>query len=160
VRSDNSPEAVRKTVVVKCDINTAFRTWTEQIDAWWPKKHSRSGDPATTVGMERHADGRIYERTSEGVEYTWGKVIAWEPPRRFAYYWYLGSSPEQPTQVDVIFSAEEESATRVEVTHRGPEVVGEMWTRNVAQYDSSWDVVLSAYVTACSTKNSEQEQTE
>jgi hypothetical protein len=65
----------------RCDQVTAFRTWAEQIDAWWPKGHSRSGDPGTMVFLERQVGGRLYERTQEGVEYAWGEVIAWDPPR-------------------------------------------------------------------------------
>lgn len=154
MKSDNAAGAVRKTVVVGCDIDTAFRTWTERIDVWWPQSHRPSGDAGAVVGLEGYEGGRIFERTSEGIERVWGKVIAWEPTWHLGYEWYLGSGVEQPTRVDVIFRAEE-AGTRVEVTHRGPELVGEIWTRNVARYDASWDVVLPAYVAACGTQNFE-----
>src|SRR3954452_6295238 len=99
----NAPEAVVKTIVVRCAVSTAFRVWTEQIDTWWPKGHSRSGDPQTTVLLERHVGGRLLERTPAGVEHEWGRVTAWEPPRHFACSWYLGGGPHQPTQVEVYF---------------------------------------------------------
>src|SRR5215212_6529880 len=146
-----STDAVRKTVVVRCSVDKAFRTWTEQINAWWPKKHSRSGHPGTSIFMESLVGGRIYERTPEGVEYEWGKVTAWEPPRHFAYHWYLGSSPEQPTRVDVHFVAEGDGSTRVDVSHRGPELVGELWSRTSSIFDSAWEGVLPAYAAACDT---------
>jgi hypothetical protein len=142
------PDAVRKTIVVRCDTDTAFRTWTERINAWWPKGHSRSGDTATTVIMECRLGGRIYERTPEGIEHEWGEIKVWDPPRHFAYHWYLGSSPEQPTQVDVHFDAEGDGSTRVAVNHRGPELIGELWSRNSHRYDAAWDIVLIAYATA------------
>ncbi|MEO5952813.1 MAG: hypothetical protein ABIQ44_10135, partial [Chloroflexia bacterium] len=136
-----------------------FRTWTERIDAWWPQSHRPSGDAGAVVGLEGYEDGRIFERTSEGVEHVWGKVIAWEPTWHFGYDWYLGSGVEQPTRVDVVFRADGDG-TRVEVTHRGPELVGEIWTRNVARYVASWDVVLSAYLAACDTQEFELERME
>jgi uncharacterized protein YndB with AHSA1/START domain len=144
-------DAVRKTVVVRCGVEAAFRTWTEQINAWWPKGHSRSGNPGTTVFMERRAGGRIYERTPEGVEHDWGEITAWDPPGHFAYHWYLGSGPGQPTLVDVHFVAQEKGGTRVEVSHRGPELIGDLWSRNASIYDASWENVLAAYGAACDT---------
>ena len=142
-----STNAVQKSIIVRCDLATAFRFWTEQIDLWWPKTHSRSGDPNTVVLLEPHLGGRLFERTSQGIEHDWGEVTAWEPPHHFAYHWYLGSDPTQPTHVDVRFSNHDSSSARVEITHRGPELIGELWFRNSARYDASWDVVLEAYAT-------------
>lgn len=146
-----SPDAIRKRVIVRCGVETAFRVWTEQIDTWWPKGHSRSGDPQTSVFVEHGVGGRIYERTPEGVEHNWGEVTLWEPPSRFAYKWYLGSSPERPTLVEVRFVAQEIGGTLVEVTHRGPELVGDLWTRNSARYSAAWESVLPAYSAVCNT---------
>src|SRR5215212_9531783 len=69
----DSLDAIQKTIIVRCDLVKAFRTWTEQIDAWWPKGHSRSGDPHTTVVLGPCLGGRLYERTPKGVEYAWGQ---------------------------------------------------------------------------------------
>jgi uncharacterized protein YndB with AHSA1/START domain len=136
---------VHKTILVRCDVETAFRVWTEQIDLWWPKSHSRSRDPNTTVMLEARIGGRLYERTSQGVEHDWGEVIAWEPPHHFAFHWYLGSGPSQPTHVDVRFISQESENTRIEISHRGPELIGELWSRNRSIYDASWETVLTAY---------------
>jgi hypothetical protein len=143
------PAAVKKTIVVRCDLDTAFRTWTEQINTWWPKNHSRSGNSDTTVFLERQAGGRLYERTQDGVEYAWGAVIVWDPPHHFAYHWYLGSSAEQPSRVDVHFNAEGNGRTRVDVTHRGPELIGALWLRTSAIFDAAWEHLLPAYGAAC-----------
>jgi uncharacterized protein YndB with AHSA1/START domain len=142
------PAEVRKTVFVHCDPESAFRVWTEQINAWWPKSHSLSGDPATTVHLESRQGGRLYERTSEGVEHEWGEVTAWDPPHHFAYRWYLGSGQEKPTLVNVHFTAHEAGSTRVEVVHRGPELIGDLWSRNSSRYSGAWDNLLPAYVAA------------
>lgn len=142
--------AVRKSVRVRCDVATAFRIWTEQIDLWWPKGHSRSGDPNTTVLLEPRRGGRLYERTSDGVEHAWGEIIAWSPPDYFAYTWYLGSGPTQPTRVDIHFVATPEGA-RVDVVHRGPDLIGALWSQNAARYDAAWVAVLPHYAAACRT---------
>ncbi len=99
--------------------------------------------------MESGVGGRIFERTPEGVEHDWGKVTAWNPPRHFAYHWYLGSGPQQPTLVDVHFIAHENGSTRVDLSHQGPELIGALWSRNNSIYDAAWENVLPAYVAAC-----------
>lgn len=142
-------DAIRKTIVVRCSMSTAFRIWTEQIDLWWPKGHSRSGDPRTTVLLEQYVGGRLYERTPNGVEYVWGVVLVWEPPQRFAYHWHLGSGPAQPTRVDVSFTALDSAQTRVEVLHRGPELIGERWWQSSPRFDAAWEHVLPAYLAVC-----------
>jgi hypothetical protein len=57
----------------------------------------------------------------------------------------LGSGPTQPTHVEVRFSSHAAESTRVDVTHRGPEWIGELWLRNSPRYEGAWEVVLGAY---------------
>lgn len=138
-----------KSIVVERDVAGAFRVWTEQIKAWWPAGHSISGDPKTQVFIEGKVGGRFYERTPSGVEHDWGSVIVWEPPFHLAYSWYLGSGQEQPTRVDVRFVALGEARTLVEIEHRGPELIGELWWLNNSRYSAAWDKVLPEYANAC-----------
>lgn len=149
------PDAVHRTVVVRCSLAVAFRLWTEQIDHWWPKSHSRSGDPATRVVLEGRVGGRLYERASDGTEHNWGEVLLWEPPRRLAYHWYLGSGAERPTRVDVEFSALEGGRTQIAVTHRGPELLGERWAATSPRFAAAWEHVLAAYAAAYQTLEQE-----
>lgn len=146
------PQAiVSRSITIARSVADAFRLWTEQIHTWWPAGHSRSGDPATRVYLEGKISGRFYERTSQGVEHDWGQVIFWEPPHRLAYTWYLGSSPAQPTRVDVRFLSLGPTQTRIEIEHRGPELIGELWWRNQVRYGAAWDVVLPTYGLHCQT---------
>jgi uncharacterized protein YndB with AHSA1/START domain len=142
------PDAVRRTLVVRCAPAVAFRLWAEQIDRWWPKGHSRSGDPATRVVLEGWVGGRLYERTSVGAELIWGEVLVWEPPQHLAYHWYLGSSAEMPSRVDVQFRAGADGQTRIEVTHRGPELLGGRWAVTSPRFAAAWEHVLGAYADA------------
>src|SRR5215212_5166723 len=149
MEDSGSRDAIQKTIIVRCDLEKAFRAWTEQIDTWWPKGHSRSADPRTTVVLERGLGGRLYERTPAGIEHAWGEVIAWDAPRQFVLHWYLGSSPAQPTRVEVRFSALANGDTRVDLLHQGPELIGALWGRTSAVFDTAWAHVLTAYSAAC-----------
>jgi uncharacterized protein YndB with AHSA1/START domain len=150
-------DAVRKTILVRCPVELAFRVWTEQIDRWWPKGHSRSGDLATCVFLEPRAGGRLFERTPDGTEHTWGEVLVWAPPHHLSYHWYLGSSTEQPTRVDVQFSVHGDGNTQVDVTHRGPELIGELWARTNTRFAAAWDSVLAAYASGMQLYHQQEE---
>ncbi len=142
----SSEQVVTKTMVVEREAAGAFRVWTEEIRRWWPPGHSLSGDPHTQVFMEGQVGGRFFERTSSGVELEWGRVQVWEPPQRLVFTWYLGSTPQLPTRVEVNFIPLGERTTRVELTHRGPEWVGELWWSRKERFNTAWDSVLAGWV--------------
>jgi hypothetical protein len=52
---------------VACSAEHAFRVWTDRIGIWWPPDHTASGQ-ADLIVLEGGVGGRIYERTSDGVE--------------------------------------------------------------------------------------------
>jgi uncharacterized protein YndB with AHSA1/START domain len=139
-------DVLRKSILIQCEVQTAFEVWTAQLDSWWPKSHSISGNRETQVFMEKRVGGRLYERTPDGMEFDWGHIKVWDPPRHLAYSWHLGSSLERPSQVDIFFIPQERNQTRVNVEHRGPEYIGQLWFQNVKGYDNAWDGVLAAFI--------------
>jgi hypothetical protein len=145
MNNSSSFDEIRKSLIVACNLEMAFRTWVELVDMWWPKQHSRSGQLATTVFIEPYAGGRFYERTSAGVEHIWGEVTAWNPPYSFAFDWYLGSSQAQPTRVDVQFTAITSASTQIEIRHYGAEQIGERWLETSSIFDRAWNTVLIAF---------------
>lgn len=136
--------AVRKHIHIERDVVTTFELWAQQVHAWWPRKHTLSGDPQTHVCIEGAIGGRFYERASDGKEYEWGRVFAWEPPHRIAFTWYLGSTPALPTQVEVQFTAIDAETTRIDLEHRGPEFIGDLWERRVQIFQGAWYTILQA----------------
>ena len=139
------PAVLKKSILVGCAVETAFHVWTNQLNTWWPKGHSMSGNAATTVYIEKREGGRLYERTPDGLEFDWGHISVWDPPHHLAYNWYLGSALERPSRVDIYFVAHDAKQTRVNVEHRGPELLGEQWFRAVKGFDKAWNAVLAAY---------------
>jgi uncharacterized protein YndB with AHSA1/START domain len=130
---------VTKSIVVKRSPEEAFRVYTEGIATWWPfETHSPSGKSETLV-IEPREGGRLYERTTDGEELDWGEVLAWDPPRRFAHSWHLGSSVA--TEVELRFTPQGDD-TLVELVHSGWERHGEDAAELRAQYDSGWDFVF------------------
>ena len=72
-------------------------------------------------------------------------MIAWDPPRHFAWHWYLGSSAERPSRVEVHFSVQASGTTLIELLHHGPDLLGEQWGRTSAIFETAWAHVLAAY---------------
>ena len=138
--------AIRKSVTVRVPVETAFRVFTAELGSWWPlATKSVSQEDAETIVVEPSVGGRVYERARSGEQHTWGEVLVWDPPTRFAFSWHPGRAAETSQEVDVRFTAVEEG-TRVELEHRG-------WERLVGpggeipeHFDSGWDEALASFV--------------
>jgi hypothetical protein len=133
---------------VKCSARHAFDVWTSRVDAWWPAGHTYSGEPDVSVILERHVGGRIYERTTDGIEHEWGEVTVWDPPVRFGYLWHLRSKREVATDVEISFVEVDEAETRVDIVHSGWERLGEGGQDWQTVNLGGWSGVLPHYISA------------
>jgi hypothetical protein len=137
-------EPLRVSLDVACSVEHAFHTWTSRIDAWWPRDHTVTGR-ADLVVLQGTVGGRIYERTSDGTEHDWGEITVWKPPTQLAYLWHLGRDRGDATEVEIHFVAQGDSATRVEIEHRGWQSLagGDEWRdRNHA----GWQTLLPRFL--------------
>jgi hypothetical protein len=124
--------AVRHTMTVPLDTESAFELFTAGMGTWWPAHtdHHLSDVPATAM-MESRERGRLYERDERGREFGWGLVRVWEPPARVVFGWHLSpewcfdADPAMATEVEVVFERSGDHRTRVSFEHRGFEVHGE-----------------------------------
>lgn len=139
---------VRKSVHVPWSMERSFRRFTAEIGDWWPlETHSVGEGKSDTVTLETRVEGRIFETLRDGTEADWGRITAWEPPRRVAFTWHPGRTEETRQEVEVTFRSEGEG-TRVELIHTGWERVPEKPREMRDGYDSGWDVVLARFVEA------------
>jgi hypothetical protein len=130
---------------VGCSAEHAFRVWTSRIDTWWPSDHTASGE-AEVVVLESGVGGRIFERTSDGVEHDWGEVTLWDPPTQLAYLWHLGADPTAATEVEIRFVAQGAATTRIEIEHRGWERLGKAADQWRDRNRAGWDTLLPHYL--------------
>ena len=123
----------------------AFRLFTDRVNEWWPlPSHSVWGDEAAACRMEAQAGGRFYETHRDGRECEWGRVLAWEPPRRLVFSFYPGRAPAEATEVEVIFEPAD-AGTRLTLTHRGWENRGERALAVREGYVTGWALVLGHF---------------
>jgi uncharacterized protein YndB with AHSA1/START domain len=138
-------EAVRKSITVDCAVEEAFRMFTAEATSWWPvHDHSIHKGAVQQVVFEGHEGGEVFEMTVSGERAHWATVVAWEPPNRLVLEWNILERDARGTEVEVRFVPEGER-TRVELEHRGWEVLTEDAETRRGNYDAGWGRVLGAY---------------
>jgi len=149
-----SPAPVRRSVKVNAAPPKAFRVFTSGMGKWWPKQHSLNSKSAQQdVIVEPHAGGRWYERSEDGSECEWGRVLTWEPPARVVLAWQINGNWQYDrdfeTEVEVRFVADG-SGTRVELEHRNLERFGDKADEVRAAFDSpeGWNGGLQLFAKA------------
>jgi hypothetical protein len=138
--------AVKKSITVSLSVEDAFRLFTEGIHTWWPlASHSIGEEDAESCALEEKEGGRLYEVLKDGTQRDWGKILVWEPPRRFVTSWHPGRESSTAQEVEVVFTAES-NGTRVDLSHRNWELLGIKATVMREGYVEGWDFVLGLYV--------------
>ncbi len=134
---------VRKTLTVGLAPEQAFQLFTAGVGRWWPlAAHSVGKSSAETAVLEGRVGGRIYERHRDGKTVVWGHVRLWEPPRRIVYSWHPGRGEDTAQEVELRFTPEG-TGTRVELEHRGWDVLGKDAQETREDYDKGWNFVLT-----------------
>ena len=131
IASTETIEPVRVSLAVRASQELAFRVYTEELGSWWPKSHHIGGSPMTRAVMEPGVGGRIYSEQEDGGSCQWGKVLEWEPPRRFVMAWQISpqwqfeADPTKWSEVEVTFTPQEDGYTLIALEHRFFERHGE-----------------------------------
>jgi uncharacterized protein YndB with AHSA1/START domain len=145
-------EPIKRSVVVRRDVEQSFRIFTEEIGSWWPVEHysrAASDFEGQDVKVERvefqaRAGGQVLEHLSNGQTLPWGDVLEWEPPKRFVLAWHPTFSERPPTEVQVTFTADGDR-TLVELEHRGWERLGPELAERQSSYTAGWITTLERF---------------
>jgi uncharacterized protein YndB with AHSA1/START domain len=128
---------VRKSITVKASAARAFEVFTAGIDSWWPRSHHIGKSPMTRAILE-------------------GRVLVWEPPRRFVMAWQITGAHWQyepditkSSEVEVRFTPVEDGSTRVDLEHRhfnryGPDADA---MRQAVSAPNGWSGLLQLFAT-------------
>jgi len=140
---------IRKQLTVDAPLERSFRVFTENMGSWWPKDHHIGGAALKDCVIEPKVNGRWYEVGADGTTCEWGKVLAWEPPRRLVLGWQLGPDfkfdPALLTEVEVTFTVVGPKQTRVDFEHRNLERFGEAAERLRGEMGRGWGQILESY---------------
>ncbi len=152
---------VRKSIRVQAPIERAFSVFVEQMETWWPATHHIGKTPFEAIFVEPRVGGRWYERDVNGKLTDWGKVLAWDPPRRVSLSWHVGPGHDQPewvcdpdparaSEVEIRFTAEGPRPPLVQLEHSKLERHGEGYQQLRAIFDGpgAWEHILELYAKA------------
>ncbi|MEM7354490.1 MAG: SRPBCC domain-containing protein [Acidobacteriota bacterium] len=135
---------VRQAIEVRRSTADAFRIFTEGIGSWWPLATHSVGGAESRCVFESGLGGAIYEETANGERHAWGTVRLWEPPARVCFTWHPGRGAETAQEVELTFT-ENDGRTRVELVHRGWEVLGPEAEKTRAGYETGWAKVFGEH---------------
>jgi uncharacterized protein YndB with AHSA1/START domain len=141
---------VRKSLRVAASRAHAFEVFTAGLGRWWPRTHSIGSAPVRTMILEAGVGGRWYEVGEDGSQVVVGKVLAWDPPKRFVVSWDINSrwKPDATvgSEVEVNFVADGPNATRVELEHRKFERMGAQAGESMrSDVDRGWPGILDLF---------------
>jgi uncharacterized protein YndB with AHSA1/START domain len=145
-------EPLRLSYEIACPAPHAFDVWTTRLSTWWPKGHSSSGDPSTSVALEPRHGGRLFERTSDGREIEWGRVTLWDPPSRLSYTWHIGREPAEATNVELTFVALDDATTRLDIVHAGWENLAADAQAYREANAGGWNALMPNFVAAATAR--------
>ena len=133
---------VKCSVDVKPSMARAFELFATNMGAWWPRGKTPARSPHAALVIEPRKNGRWFERDADGNETLWGKVLAWEPPRRLLLGWQLDHSfnfdGDLLMEVEILFEALAAGGTRVNLEHRNLEQLGAEAEAFAGKVRSGW----------------------
>jgi uncharacterized protein YndB with AHSA1/START domain len=121
--TDTTPLSISATTTVEVPIEEAFRFFTEDIGAWWNPDHHLIEAPLSHMVFDAFVGGNVYDVGTDGSECRWSRVLAYDPPRRVVFSWDISGRWEIETdharcsEIEVTFTAEGPSTTRVVLQH-------------------------------------------
>jgi hypothetical protein len=155
VEQQEAGVAVRQSIVVEAPRERAFTVFTEEMTSWWPMDaYSIGAGPMAAAVVEPREGGRWFERSEDGSETEWGRVLVWDPPERVVLVWQLSADwtydPALHTEIEVRFTAEDDRRTRVELEHRKLEAYAERaeQMRTILGSDDGWGGLLRRFAAA------------
>lgn len=150
---DTDPTKLQRSVVVPVPVEQAFAAFTGRFSEIKPPEHNMLGTPIAETVIEPHVGGGIVDRGTDGSEFTWARVLAFDPPTRLSFSWLLSPTWQLETddanasEVEVRFVPEGPERTRVEIEHRHLDRHGPGWeaVRDGVGDDQGWPLYLERF---------------
>jgi uncharacterized protein YndB with AHSA1/START domain len=147
--------AVKTSIDVAAPPERAFAVFTAGIDTWWERSHHVQSGELRQIGVDPEVGGRLWEENDAGDICVWGRVLAWDPPRVFAFSWLIGPDFKPPapdasgSRVTVTFTPTPDG-THVELVHDQLDAHGTGWEslRDGVGSDGGWPRGLRQFAAA------------
>lgn len=136
---------VKKSVMVPLGAQAAFDLFVRRLAEWWPlSARSVHLENAASCHVDARVGGRLFERSRDGAEATWGTFKVLDEGARAVFSWHPGIPEAAATEVEVTFTARG-AETRVDIEHRGWERLGARASFVRGVMDGGWPGVLARF---------------
>ncbi|WP_421723298.1 SRPBCC family protein [Bauldia sp.] len=151
-------ELLHLTQPVPLPVDKAFALFVDEMNSWWPREYTWSGDQLKSIGIEPKIGGVCYEETADGSRKVWGSVLAFTRPEHIVFAWQITPNREpEPNEaaasrVDVRFAADDDGGTNVLLVHRDFFRHGDGWEkyREDMAAKQGWPYMIGRYAKAAS----------
>lgn len=134
----------------------AFEVFVDEFDRWWPRDYTWGKGDLAAIAIEPKMGGRAFERSKDGSERIWGKVLSFDRPHHIVVAWQItpdrGAEESESTasRLDVRFSPLEGGRTNILLVHRDFFRHQGDWEkyRNDMAGKSGWPQIIAAYARA------------
>jgi uncharacterized protein YndB with AHSA1/START domain len=148
-----STPTINKEIVVDAPIDEAFHVFTDRFGDFKPPEHNLLGAPITETVFEAKVGGHIFDRAEDGSECRWARILAYQPPSRVVFSWDISPTwqiepnTDNTSEVEVRFTAESPTRTKVELAHRHLDRHGPGWEslRDGVHGAGGWPLYLDRY---------------
>lgn len=146
--------SVSTAIEVNASIERAFHVFTAEIGTWWDDDKHLLQAPLAEMVFEPYVGGQLIDRGTDGSECRWGRVLAYDPPRRVVFSWdittrwQVETDPARCSEIEVTFTEASSHRTHVVLTHRHLDRHGEDWRGMRDAVSSGWSLTRFAEVAA------------
>jgi uncharacterized protein YndB with AHSA1/START domain len=150
--TETSPTTASVEIDVDAPAEHAFQVFTDGIGTWWDPRHHLLEGPIETMTFEPRVGGHIVDRYVDGRECRWGRVLAYDPPRRVVFswditlHWDVETDPDKASEIEVTFTAVNPERTHVVLLHRHLDRHGEGWQAMRDAVGQGWSLTRFAEV--------------
>jgi uncharacterized protein YndB with AHSA1/START domain len=145
--------SVQHSITVGAPLERAFEVFTDGIGTWFPAEYNLMDAPIAERVFEPREGGQIIDRSADGQECRWARVLVYEPPHRVVFswdispYWQVETDPGRTSEVEVRFTEEGPGRTLVELEHRHLDRHGDGWEqlRDSIAGDGGWTGCLQRF---------------
>lgn len=149
-----------KQIIVKGGPDHAFNHFIYDLNAWWPKQYTWSGDDLVEIRIVPEINGLCTEIGPFGFRCDWGRVTELNENVKLTFTWQISPTripepnPDKASRVTILFNELSQGETAITLTHIDFEKHGEDAAGYAEAMDSEqgWPKILGAFKVYCANR--------
>ena len=148
---------VTKKIIVQATSHAAFNSFIYDLNAWWPKEYTWSGEKLVEIRINPQVNGLCTEIGPFGFRCDWGRVTELTKNVQLSFTWQISPTripepnPDKASLVTILFTESSHEVTDITLIHSNFESHGDGATGYAEAMDSQhgWPKILEAFKAYC-----------